>query len=170
MAKPDYDWQKVSLWLEFPKWKANVEPYVKTMAHSTENLWSGIHNIYVQSITAKRGSIIIVALRRYKNANRNWPQNLEQILNSVASEILIDPTNGGSFVYKLTNDSFMLYSKGANGIDENGKTESKFDYKDGKVQVQNIADDILIWPQELPETEENDNNAKQQDTDSTTQR
>ena len=168
MAKPDYDWQKVPLWLELPKWKANVEPYVKTMAHSTENLWSSIYNIHVQSITVKRGSIITVALRRYKNAHGNWPQSLDRIQDSVAPETLTDPVNGDSFVYKLTNDSFILYSKGTNGVDENGRYKSKIDDTARKAQL--VTDDILIWPEELPETEENDKNDQQQDTDSTTQR
>jgi hypothetical protein len=51
----------------------------------------------------------------------------------VAEDILVDPQNDGSFVYKLTNDGFTLYSRGRNDIDEAGR------YKGG-------GDDWPIWP------------------------
>ena len=57
-----------------------------------------------------------------------------------AVEIFIDPTNGGEFVYKLTDDNFTLYSKGENNIDEKG---AKYDKKADGTRT----DDILFWPQ-----------------------
>ena len=124
--------------------------------------WYKIHDIYLHTITLKHGSIITVSLRKYNNANGNWPENLDQIRDSLDPEILVDPINGGSFVYKLTTDSFMLYSKGKNNIDDGARRESKIDYITGKVQVTDITDDILIWPPELEQQEENDNNDQQQ--------
>jgi hypothetical protein len=55
----------------------------------------------------------------------------------VLAEVFIDPFNNDSFVYKLTENSFTLYSKGNNNIDENGQG----DYHDFEG-----ADDWLIWP------------------------
>jgi hypothetical protein len=75
---------------------------------------------------------IMVALRRYKNEHGHWPQTLERIKPWVTEEVLTDPHTNGPFVYKLTNDGFILYSKGKNNIDEAGQK------KDG-------ADDWPIW-------------------------
>ena len=49
-------------------------------------------------------------------------------------EIFVDPINNSSFVYKLTDDGFKLYSKGKNNIDENGEFK------------RSGPDDWPIWP------------------------
>jgi len=91
-----------------------------------------IHEIYIRAITRRRGNKILIALRRYKNRNGKWPDKLEQIKDLVEPEVLIDPSNEGDFIYMLTNDSFTLYSKGFNKIDEGGNY--------------NPGDDSPIWP------------------------
>jgi len=88
---------------------------------------------YLLLLTDRRGSRILVGLRLYKNKNGKWPDNLDNIKQIVSEEVLIDPHNNNSFVYKLSGDSFILYSKGLNNIDENGQR------RDG-------ADDWQIWP------------------------
>ncbi|MBA7636927.1 hypothetical protein ES703_44555 [subsurface metagenome] len=92
-----------------------------------------IREIYRRKLLTSRGLHILVALRRYKNKNDRWPESLDVIQSSLPAEILIDPYNNGPFVYKLTDDSFKLYSKGKNNIDEDGK------YRRG-------PDDWPIWP------------------------
>jgi hypothetical protein len=88
---------------------------------------------YLLLLTDRRGSRILVGLRLYKNKTGKWPENLDNIKQIVSEEALIDPHNNNSFVYKLSGDSFILYSKGLNNIDENG-------------QIRNGADDWQIWP------------------------
>ena len=90
------------------------------------------HGIYLKSLVNQRGMYIMVALRRYKNENGHWPQTLDEIKSCLPEEILSDPHNNGPFVYKLTDDSFILYSKGKNNIDEDGRKK-------------NGADDWPIW-------------------------
>jgi hypothetical protein len=80
-------------------------------------------------------SRLIVTLRRYKNKHGRWPESLDSIKDRVPEEILVDPINGGSFVYKLTEENFTLYSKGKNNIDEAGERDR-----------QSGADDWLNWP------------------------
>jgi hypothetical protein len=85
----------------------------------------------LKTLARRRGTLILIALKRYKKESGRWPQTLADIQDGERAEIFIDPVNAGSFVYKLTDASFALYSKGENNIDENGK--------DG-------ADDWPIWP------------------------
>ena len=89
--------------------------------------------VYLRDLAHRRGTRLLIALRRYTNANGHWPQDLAVLRDLVQPEILVDPINGGSFVYKLTGDDFVLYSKGQNNIDENGSRKGG-------------ADDWLIWP------------------------
>jgi hypothetical protein len=93
----------------------------------------------------------MVALKRYENEHGRWPESLYGIKDLVPAEILVDPINGGSFVYKLTEENFTLYSKGKNNIDEGGERSR-----------QSGADDWLIWPPKTRETKEEKVSAEQQ--------
>jgi len=95
------------------------------------------HDLYLRADAEQKGSRIIIALRRYKNKTGHWPQNLDDIKKLVTEEVLIDPRNRGSFVYKLTEENFTLYSKGKNEIDEGGK------YLPSAGEE---PDDWTIWP------------------------
>jgi hypothetical protein len=79
---------------------------------------------YLRQLANRRSNRIFIALRRYRNKNGRWPQTFDDINNLVPAEILVDPINGGSFVYKLTEENFTFYSKGENKIDEDGERSS----------------------------------------------
>lgn len=89
-------------------------------------------NWCLSSMARARVVRIFVALKRYKNTAGYWPQSLDEIKPSLSEEILTDPFNGGPFAYRRTADTFSFYSRGYNGINENG------DYVSG--------DDWPIWP------------------------
>ena len=76
--------------------------------------------------------LLLIGVKRYKNITGEWPGSLDGIKELTSQENFVDPTNGGSFVYKLTEDSFTLYSKGKNNIDENGLREQNI-YKEGDI-------------------------------------
>jgi len=104
-----------------------------------EDTFERIHEIYLRLLADRHGNRILIALRRYKNKHGHWPQTLSEIQSFVPAEILIDPLNEGSFVYKPTDDTFKLHSKGLNNIDDDGKRDQWGRKKTG-------ADDRLIWP------------------------
>jgi hypothetical protein len=106
---------------------------------STEDIFDRFHEIYLGQLADRRGSRVFIALRRYKNKNGRWPEKLDDIKSIAPAEILVDPMNGGSFIYMLTDDSFTLYSKGQNNIDEAGEYKSNWPEKAE-------PDDWLIWP------------------------
>jgi hypothetical protein len=88
---------------------------------------------YFEALARRRGARILVALKRFKNEFGRWPESLDEAESLAPAETFVDPINGGSFVYRLTDDNFTLYSRGRNNIDENGE------WRRG-------ADDCLIWP------------------------
>jgi len=77
---------------------------------------------------------ILVALRRYRNRTGQWPESLNSIASDLPREVFIDPQCDMPYVYQLTETGFRLYSKGANGRDDNGKRTRK-----------KGPDDIVIW-------------------------
>ncbi|MHC4665550.1 MAG: hypothetical protein ACYS9T_06275 [Planctomycetota bacterium] len=94
-----------------------------------------VRELYLRIAANRKGSLLSIGLRRYKNKHGRWPESLDEIESLAPVEAFIDPINGGAFVYTLTDDNFMLYSKGRNNIDEDGERRRG-------------ADDWLIWPRE----------------------
>jgi hypothetical protein len=142
MANPDFDWQKEPRELPITsrfKFRLNRYRTIELLASVSEEPYYRIHRIYLRQQMAIRANWLIIALRRYKNQSGRWPENLDEVKPLAPAEIFVDPVNGNSFVYKLADDSFKLYSKGENNIDEDGN-------RDQWVYKQMGADDWLIWP------------------------
>lgn len=105
-----------------------IDLYVESHAY-----W--IYERFVRLKSNTKASGIIIALRRYKNKHGHWPKGLDEVKELAAAEVFVDPLNDGSFVYKLTEENFALYSKGMNNVDEGGR----YDIDSG-------PDDCPIWP------------------------
>ena len=97
-----------------------------------------IKELYTRLLADRRGNQILIALRRFRNKTGKWPENLDELKPLAPPEIFIDPQNNGPFIYKLTDDGFILYSTGPNNIDEGGSDK-------------NGADDRAIWPLKIPQ-------------------
>jgi hypothetical protein len=95
--------------------------------------------IRLRLAATRRAMPILIALRRYKDQTGAWPETLEQIEPKLTDQMLIDPQNGGKFVYKRDGDSIVFYSKGPNGIDEGGSRSRP-------------ADDYPMWPRRINKT------------------
>ena len=150
MAEPGFDWQKAPTKLG-RRLRLNYRYMVEHLTGILAPAYHRIHDQYLRVIADKRGSRIIIALRRYKNKNGFWPVNLDDVKSMAPVEIFVDPTNGGDFVYEITEENFRLYSKGKNGIDEDGERDEIAG-----------ADDWLIWPPRSRKAKEEGTNAEQQ--------
>jgi len=164
MAEPDFNWQKKPE--EHKKFsltsaKFNFHFMSEMMVSIMEPAYYRIHDTYLRLIAGNRGNRLLVALRRYKDKTGQWPERLEDIKTPAKPEIFIDPINNGFFVYKLTEDSFKLYSKGKNNIDEDGERSQVVLYKD-RQKRRELSDDWLIWPTRTMKTKEEKSNAEKQ--------
>jgi len=151
MAEPDFDWQKEPRGFSFSimdlrfNYRNIFGTIFRLLANLSEESYYQIHDLHLRHIlSGQRGSRIIIALRRYKNKNGRWPESLDDIKSLAPAEIFVDPVNDDSFVYKLTEENFTLYSKGKNNIDENGEYNSTWDPNSFEDKVE--EDDRLIWP------------------------
>ena len=75
------------------------------------------------------GTIIMLALEQYRAQTGQYPDSLEELSPAILEEIPSDPFSVDGFVYRtLANDAagrgYMLYSIGADGVDNNGATDS----------------------------------------------
>lgn len=90
--------------------------------------------LYHRMLSDRRGVRILIELRRFKDRTGGWPASLDLIASSLPAGSLIDPINGRSYVYRLSESGFSLYSTGPNRVDEDGRHESSG------------PDDWPIWP------------------------
>jgi len=151
MTEPDFDWQReppelpelISLLTQwnFTRIGFDFNYFTEFTIAMVEGIYYRFHDLYLRNITEQRGNQLVIALRRYKNKTGQWPQKLDDVKALTPAEIHVDPINGGSFVYKLTEENFTLYSKGKNNIDEGGKRDPE-----------SGADDWLIWPRKARKT------------------
>ncbi|MHC4173070.1 MAG: hypothetical protein ACYTBX_18040 [Planctomycetota bacterium] len=95
--------------------------------------------LYNTHAARRRGTWLVLGLRKYKNSYGQWPEELNLISEYAPSEAFTDPTNGDKFIYARDGDNFKLYGKGFNGLDEGGRGSFwKRRSEEG--------DDIAIWP------------------------
>lgn len=106
--------------------------------------YGGFHDIYPRRLSQRRGTRILIALKQYNIKNGRWPENLDAIKSTVPAEALVDPQNSGPFAYKLSAQTFTLYSKGKNGRDDQGRRGTTFD-ADSSFRTP-TQDDLLFWP------------------------
>jgi hypothetical protein len=156
MAKPDFDWGKKPQELSASRFKFRPNRYrtIALLVGISEYYYYRTHEIYFRRQTEIRASQLMIALRQYKNLNGRWPEKLDEIKSLAPAKIFVDPINKGSFVYKLTEENFTLYSKGKNNIDEDGRSD--WPYRE------NGADDWLIWPPRGRKTQEEKTDDEQQ--------
>jgi len=124
MAVSGSSWAKDPREFSITSIRFNYRYMIEMQLYIMDPVYCNIHDAYLRTIAQERGSRLIVALRRYKNKSGSWPVSLDEVKSSAAEEVFIDPINGGSFVYKLDTEDFILYSKGENNIDENNRDDS----------------------------------------------
>ncbi|MHC4397539.1 MAG: hypothetical protein ACYS1A_18000 [Planctomycetota bacterium] len=132
----ELDWKKEPNEVS-PRFSLNYTYLIEDLVISSSvPVYDRIHDMYLRYTAVHRGCRLIIALRRYTNKYGQWPQNLYGIKNLVPPENFVDPINGGSFIYKLTEENFTLYSKGKNNIDEGGRRGGD-------------SDDFPIWSERM---------------------
>jgi len=102
---------------------------------------------YAENLARRRGTWLVLGMRRYRDQHGTWPMSLDQIAEQIPTDALLDPTRQERFVYRLREDGFTLYGTGINGIDEHG-------HWDGVKALDGHDDDIIIWPILIPEPPE----------------
>ena len=146
VTKPDYDWtqERKRKRISLSEIKLNYRFLLQQLFEIISPSYRSSYELYLRWKSDRIGGKILIALQRYKNQHNAWPKGLDDIKDFTDMLNFVDPLNDGEYVYKLTDECFVLYSKGLNGIDENGIRS----YREK-------ADDFLIWPRKLPKDNNN---------------
>ena len=76
----------------------------------------------------REGLRMLVALERYRLTHGAYPRTLDQLVPDFITRVAIDPWSGRPLVYRLLSSPgaagrpFVLYSVGADGIDDGGRS------------------------------------------------
>jgi len=168
VAEPDYDWQEKYSKFPLRSVRLNFRCLLEMMSRILKSNWPAIHDLYLKAVTMQRGSQLLITLRIYKNKTGRWPEKLEELKSLAPAELFIDPINNDSFIYRLTEEDFMLYSKGRNNIDENCEHDALTaiqpccSLRPSTKFVEDRADDWLIWPPRSRKAKEENAGGQQQ--------
>jgi len=93
------------------------------------------------SIAEHRGTHLILLIQQHHSINKKWPMDLSELkLPNGARDLIIDPFSEKHFVYQIKGDDFILYSVGADGID-NQANHHKWQFY--KLEPNT---DFVFWP------------------------
>jgi len=135
--------RREGFWDYAPKMKVNSYRWWAEASFFQEQRYAETRYRCALRVAGRRGTWLVLGLRRYCEANGQWPDSLDRITEYVPAKAFRDPTNQGAFSYVGGAEDFRLYSKGVNGIDEDGR--------DGYWDVAaRTEDDMAIWPPRAP--------------------
>jgi len=75
---------------------------------------------YLNHRVACRASAAAIACERYRLEHGHWPDTWEQLIPKYLAKVPIDPFSGKALLMKALPDHLVIYSIGANGIDDGG--------------------------------------------------
>jgi hypothetical protein len=66
---------------------------------------------------------LAAALAVYRAEHRTYPEKLDDLVPGILPKLPVDLYNSQPHVYKRTDDGYLLYSKGENGVDDGGSNQ-----------------------------------------------
>ncbi len=120
----------------------NFRTVINLLFSTLEPAVKRVESLNTRLVTDRRGTRLILALRRYKNEYGHWPESLDDIKDIAPSLAFVDAYNNEPFVYRTTEESFKLYSKGPSGRDDGGQRDRKTEAEP------DTPDDWIIWPKD----------------------
>ena len=85
-------------------------------------------------------------IRAYRQEHGQLPASLEEIALKNHPDLSIDPYSETRFVYRPTEQGFILYSVGKNGIDDGGKFTNMMNYMGSSRKQYDLDVDTMIRP------------------------
>ena len=112
-----------------------------------EPMERGIEKIAMEEQCYARLLAIDLLIRAYRREQGQRPATLDEIALEGHPEMVIDPYSGEEFIYYPTEQGFLLYSVGENGVDDRGRFTTAGKYMDPSTRKTHDLDvDTLIRP------------------------
>ena len=87
------------------------------------------HLAYLRTVALLNVTQTMIAMERSRILLGRWPTSLDEIPRAILPENPIDPFSGQHVKIARTNDGWIVYSVGPDGIDDGGKLDPRFDRK-----------------------------------------
>ena len=121
MAQPDFDWKKQPQEVDpFNTW-SNLYRFMFYNTHIEQLIADKcvesnyrMYNLYLRTLTHRRGSRVLLAIKQYYNEHGAWPPDLDAIKSAAPAEAFIDPVTGNQLQYENHGERFSLYGETAN--------------------------------------------------------
>jgi hypothetical protein len=121
MADRDYDWTQQPHNLNSLITKKNLtgirlnfEYFINLMTAMHEESYYSVYSTYVKNLALRRGSRLLIAIKKYHTQHGTWPDSLNAIKSGVPVEAFIDPANGNEFEYENHGERFSLFGETIN--------------------------------------------------------
>jgi hypothetical protein len=110
------------IWCLYDGWEARAQ-YAGERLIGEDSIASVARSTSVQQqrrITWLRLLQLELALRMYQHQHERYPKALDELAPNTLATLPLDPFSGKPFLYRMSGDSYVLYSVGPNGIDDGG--------------------------------------------------
>ena len=108
----------------------------------------GILSKVMRIEAAKQMTITAIALKRYQLKHGNYPADLSALVPEFVPAVPLDPVDGQPLRYQLkANGTFLLYSVGENGKDDNGNSSWGKGIESSNYRWQDPHALDWVWPQ-----------------------
>lgn len=143
MSEPDYDWTKPPPAFDsdfiktiIARFRFNDKYIYQCLAQFfvelSKETYFKLHDTYIKSLTLRRGSRLVIAIKQYHNEHDVWPPDLDAIKTAAPAEAFIDPVTGNPLQYENLGERFSLKTKTVNiwpkeAVFESGTKRGKSD-------------------------------------------
>lgn len=112
MAEPDFDWSRET---DQPRkfWKCIFRSSIESFINISKSSNHRINKSYLRNLSLRRGSLLLIAIKKYEIEHSTWPDSLNAIKSGVPAEAFIDPFTGEPLQYENHGESFSLFAESA---------------------------------------------------------
>jgi hypothetical protein len=124
-------------------WSAHLEMLLCEMVGDDAPFESYLFGVFKQKAVLRLLQLEF-SLLAWRAEHGGWPESLAELVPTIIPAVPADPfsPDGHPLRYVLKGDSYLLYSVGWNGIDEQGQVQSEqcgiFDYQTGDLSLEAV--------------------------------
>lgn len=106
-------------------WREHLRQVMAKLPGVESFMEKAFPSLYRRHIADLRLLQVELALRVWRSEHGEWPKSIESLVPSYLPTFPVDPfsNDGQSLRYSQTEDYYLLYSVGYNGIDDHGKAD-----------------------------------------------
>jgi hypothetical protein len=119
-----------------------------SVASSDLKSLGNVFNRVMKAEAAKQLTVAAIALKRFQLKHGNFPEKISELTPEFLASVPLDPVDGQPLRYRRNADgTYLLYSVGANGVDDGGNPALENNVTGSNHNWQNDHALDWVWPQ-----------------------